>query len=327
MAEVKRIQLRGISRSPSDRLTEDGGVAESIDAYIDNTEVAAMPPGKSVTDEYLMNAGEEDIYHVFFHDVGDVKNCLYLRWTVTGSALVLAGNNKKIVHYFDNRVKELKSLGNTLIAMSDEKGQEFLLWQNGSYRYLGNQIPVPHLQVQTKPYPANDTFTRIPLLQNSTQHNIWTALDVDAWNTAAKNNNAQMSEVADSVWVEIQKKKTSYASRGYFTNPVLIRTAVKLRSGGYVHQSVPILVGAGEENFMTCEGEKIIKDTTTGAADNYLKVKLNNIFNATGYFADYQAEEWSDIVESVDVFMSEDICYPLLNARFSLARKTIHALF
>ena len=37
---VKRIQLRGISRNPSDRMTADGGCAESMNVHLDTDELA-----------------------------------------------------------------------------------------------------------------------------------------------------------------------------------------------------------------------------------------------------------------------------------------------
>ena len=40
MGKISRIQLRGISRTPSDRLTTDGGCAESLNVSLDNTELA-----------------------------------------------------------------------------------------------------------------------------------------------------------------------------------------------------------------------------------------------------------------------------------------------
>ena len=52
MAEIKRIQLRGISRAPSDRLTEDGGVAESLNIQIDNTEAAPIVQPKDVSEKW-----------------------------------------------------------------------------------------------------------------------------------------------------------------------------------------------------------------------------------------------------------------------------------
>ena len=45
---IKQIQLRGISRSPSDRMTEDGGCAESLNVQLEQQELAPMLTPKKV---------------------------------------------------------------------------------------------------------------------------------------------------------------------------------------------------------------------------------------------------------------------------------------
>lgn len=47
---IQKIQLRGISRSPSDRMTEDGGCAESFNVITDNAEIAPMPEPQDITE-------------------------------------------------------------------------------------------------------------------------------------------------------------------------------------------------------------------------------------------------------------------------------------
>lgn len=47
----KQIQLRGISRTPSDRMSADGGCAESLNVYLKDDELAPMPVLKNVTSE------------------------------------------------------------------------------------------------------------------------------------------------------------------------------------------------------------------------------------------------------------------------------------
>ena len=47
---IKAIQLRGISRTPSDRMTQDGGLAESLNLFVDDSETATMPTPEDVTE-------------------------------------------------------------------------------------------------------------------------------------------------------------------------------------------------------------------------------------------------------------------------------------
>lgn len=62
---VKRIQLRGISRTPSDRMIADGGVAESLNMFVDNTESApALRPMDITKQEGLPENSEYDILYI-----------------------------------------------------------------------------------------------------------------------------------------------------------------------------------------------------------------------------------------------------------------------
>ncbi len=63
---VKQIQLRGISRTPSDRMIADGGVAESLNVFIDNTESApALQPNDITAAEGLPTDKKYDV--LFIH--------------------------------------------------------------------------------------------------------------------------------------------------------------------------------------------------------------------------------------------------------------------
>lgn len=71
---IKRIQLRGISRTPSDRANEDGGCAESLNVQLDQGETAPVVPPVDVTedpscyDDYgLPPASERKVYDILYN--------------------------------------------------------------------------------------------------------------------------------------------------------------------------------------------------------------------------------------------------------------------
>ncbi len=75
---VKQIQLRGISRTPSDRMIADGGVAESLNVFIDNTESApALLPNDITAAEGLPTDKKYDV--LFIHKGNGYTNyiCQY----------------------------------------------------------------------------------------------------------------------------------------------------------------------------------------------------------------------------------------------------------
>ena len=56
---IKQIQLRGISRTPSDRMSEDGGLSESLNMYLDTAESAPAFVPKDVTEKQGLPADLE----------------------------------------------------------------------------------------------------------------------------------------------------------------------------------------------------------------------------------------------------------------------------
>ena len=59
---IKQLQLRGISRSPSDRQTPDGGCAESLNIHLEEGESAPTLPAKDVGNDFGLEDGETPIY-------------------------------------------------------------------------------------------------------------------------------------------------------------------------------------------------------------------------------------------------------------------------
>ena len=49
---IKKLQLRGISRTPSDRMTSDGGCAESLNVQLHAGEIAPMPKPEDATSRF-----------------------------------------------------------------------------------------------------------------------------------------------------------------------------------------------------------------------------------------------------------------------------------
>lgn len=75
---IKKIQLRGISRTPSDRMTEDGGMAESLNAHIEDSESAPTLPPVDVTEaEGLPTDKDYDILYI--HKTSTYKNYICSR--------------------------------------------------------------------------------------------------------------------------------------------------------------------------------------------------------------------------------------------------------
>ena len=73
MRKISRIQLRGISRTPSDRMTDDGGCAESLNVSLDNGEIAPVLMPEDVTS--VVGSGNTFVAKkVFIHKTSSYTN-------------------------------------------------------------------------------------------------------------------------------------------------------------------------------------------------------------------------------------------------------------
>ncbi len=104
---IKKIPLRGISRTPSDRMSADGGCAESLNVYLDENELAPMPELEDVTESLGLpedGAGKA----IYIHKTPEYAKyilqnndeiCMY--WTVPDGATVNEYGESSVTMYSD----------------------------------------------------------------------------------------------------------------------------------------------------------------------------------------------------------------------------------
>lgn len=319
MAEIKRIQLRGISRTPSDRLTDDGGCAESLNVQLDNTEVApAMHP--DVSDIGIPEGVSYDF--IFVHKTRYIKTYIVCDSTMIG--YYKDGTFSSIIELDGESVRDITSVGNTIIVATD-KGMKYILFSEGTYKYLGDSIPMPTVRFESAHYYNGDLNTpmgSISLYENADgpildsirglNEELWlqAADDIDAGKS--NKNTEEMLAVQQEVWAKINSKALDIKRDGAFVYPVLARYAVRLFDGSYVYQSVPVLLGAGHEKFARIRGHH----NWIEGGQSYATITMEFLCAYTSklYMTYFNVGSWTDIVKSVDVFLSTDICYPYSNA-------------
>lgn len=312
--EIKRIQLRGISRNPSDRLTEDGGVAESLNAQIDEREVApvlvpnlvdiGIPDGVSHERIFIHKVLKEEIYiAIDSNRVGYYRNKFYKEIFVPISPII-----------------DVTSVGNTLIFTTSE-GLEYVLFKDGEYKSLGSSIPRPHMRFECEQIDEN-IRAEIDVRSLTDISDIWKFRE-EAWDTATKdinsgiaNENASaVKKINDALWSEIKVKNAELRRDKILAFPRLIRYALRLFDGSYIYQSIPYLLGAGNESSFSASSKVTLydsgdKDTSTMTAT------LISAYKAKTYCGSVISPDWRDIVTSVDIFVSTEVCYPLVNSNF-----------
>lgn len=169
MGKIERINLRGISRSPSDRMLTDGGCAESLNVQLDHNEIVPMPEPKNVTDDVFSDYAEDvtGARALYIHKGTYYTNYIFacdeiVENSTNRSYAIYAnvnGNVSKIASFeYDpsevtvdqnNELASVTSVGNTLV-ISFNGEMRYVLFKYGQYKPLGERIPVPKVRFYMK---------------------------------------------------------------------------------------------------------------------------------------------------------------------------------
>lgn len=304
---IKQVQLRGISRTPSDRMTSDGGCSESLNIILDNTESAPAPVQRDITDSVFGSDVPCSIFHIH---------------KMTNATWYIGFESGKLYAYRDKEEGEgfysygdiaftgdpqIVSIGNTLIVYATNP--YYFLYKDDTYKFLGNSIPSPSIEVVTEPISVslggNDYYE-----------------SADIYGTGIRED---FDACAGKIWDAVTIKTGEYRKSGVFFAPFFLRYAVKLYDGSYINQSVPIMVGCGK----TVDWLQAWRDDnlTVEGSDVILNYKLTNLFSVKVRMLEEDFSSWSDIISSVDFFVSQPIYTPAFNSNIrgvADADKTTH---
>lgn len=330
----QRIQLRGISRTPSDRMSADGGVAESVNFRTDGSEFAPAAAARDVTASETGAAGE--IRPVYIHDTGTGHNHIGVLADDDGLFKVYACSDgvwgESPVVSLDNgeELTGVRSLGNILLLTTPARTL-YVLRSDAGYRYLGDSIPAPSVEFITEKVEQTDiTSTMGSLLGEGSDlakaASILYSQGVSDFNsmmerygTAAEytteSQSVAVTDIVNSVnagvWALISNRRASVRKDGVFIRPVLARYAVRLYEGTCLNASAPVLLGAGLADIpfhVTFEPASFPTPT-----DGTWTVKMRGCYRCRAVVS-FPDDGWKDIVQSVEIFLSTDVAYPPDNA-------------
>lgn len=304
MGQISRIQLRGISRNPSDRLNQDGGCAESLNVYLDQDESAPALMPLDVTEE-LGLPDDLQAEKVFIHKTASYANVVY----VAEGKLMHDG---KEVLALDGSVKDITSLGNVIIVATDSN-LHYVLYSvaDKTYTVQGSSVPLPTLLVTsrengavTESYELTKEYTTSQPDQSKMFGKDWNDVDKDG-----KNVNQYAANMAASLRTKFAEYE---AAQSAYTRPMVMRYAVKLHTGTLI-TSVPYLVGGAYVSGFKGIAAQYEWDEVYDDYDNLRnEEKINVTLTKGSYrpyvklldFTDEQIKSWKDTVQSIEVYMS-----------------------
>lgn len=299
----KDIRFIGYTAVPSDYECSDGELTQAYNLINEDGAYKSLLASK-----VLFNLGENHsvIYvhkattytHYIIIDTTNKK----LLWTIDGS------NFTDLYSIGDKELYQVVGVGNTLIALTDA-GMFYFLWKGDTpgYLFLGNDIP------------------ELPIsfgLQGEMQRTDEFTLEFDnlSWETKTKENGYSYSsynEFSD----ENKKKITSQVlakvnkfiadrstNKGKFIFPFLVRYAYRLYDGNLIRHSAPILMVCSTSCAPIVMWRHLYGKNGLNRAD----VRVVGMLHSLDYAVIKQSDidllkDWTDIVKSVDIFISKPI--------------------
>lgn len=336
---IKQIQLRGISRSPSDRMSEDGGCAESLNAYLDNTEVApALTPEDITTSLGLPDDLQAD--KVFIHKTPNFEKFIIVQDKQVGcikdgqlEVFLTVGATETIV--------SVMSFGNT-IGVTTESYTYWVLFKNGEYSVLGTQIPFPKFRLANYEVEGRD------LANEDSDIDVIRDFEVSDWKlnddsirvlsyNALKESFDTNEDIQDEdslsliteVWEKFTQAEAINREKGVFNHQIHAILSVKLIDGSELI-STPILLSAGFNQPLSIDYTNIVEEYYEAGGDGEnsyvtnettystsLKCKLRTAFKLFLQINEDESffESWRDVIDSINIYISPRIAANIPKAR------------
>ena len=333
MGQISRIQLRGISRNPSDRLNEDGGCAESLNVYLDQDESAPALKPIDVTEE-LGLPDDLQAEKVFIHKTASYRNVLaYASGKVVAC---IGGKAEDVLDMGEAQDVTFAGVGNTVLV-SSANGVHYLLYNEGAYKILGTKIPFPAVKFVAKYCDEVSLYERrqtsysieggttvgdegnVWLSHGEYTQKIWNKLNAETEDDPEKYEGTQkVNEVCKELVQAVRKEADE---NEIFVDHVFVRYAVTLYDDTVI-SSVPYLMAGGYEEpfFIRYKKDAYKRYMTLGdgqyapevevykdANDESVICKANYPYRIHATMLDDPSvfDDWKDLIKSIDIYISE----------------------
>ena len=299
----KEIKYNGLSTVPPDNTCQDGDSAMLLNLV---PEDGALKPVSAPKVVFNLSENHSVIYvhkattytHYIIIDTANKK----LLWTIDGSKFI------DLYSIGDKELYQVVGVGNTLIALTNE-GMFYFLWKGDTsgYLFLGNDIP------------------ELPIsfgLQGEMQRTDEFTLEFDnlSWETKIKEGGS--SYVSYNEFTDENKKKITSqvlakvnkfiadrsTNKGKFIFPFLVRYAYRLYDGNLIRHSAPVLMVCSTSCAPIVMWRHLYGKNGLNRAD----VRVVGMLHSLDYAVIKQSDidllkDWTDIVKSVDIFVSKPI--------------------
>lgn len=298
---IKDIKYNGYTAQPSDYECSDGQLAASLNLISEDSQLKPL-----LLPALQFELPNEKVV-VFIHKTNVFKHYIVLDISTNETFFTDGDTGKEqflqqLYSFTDSaEIYGFNAIGNTLITFTSE-GMHYFLWKSSSkgYLYLGKQLPeLPisfGLQASIKKV---DDFT----------------IDYDGiaqedWGKTEFTDNNK-NRVTEQVMAKVNKFISEESvNKGMFIFPFFVRYAYRLFDGSLSKHSAPILMNCCNALTPVCKASPVTKSGNWNQAVIRIYAAIHELDMAVIEQSFINTiRNWSDIITSVDVFISTPIYY------------------
>ena len=216
-----------------------------------------------------------------------------------------------LINFYNSNqtVYNVNSVGNTLLILCED-GIHYFLWKDNSYTHLGTHLPELPISFGLRGSVVNSsefTVTKDDVAYSVRPQNVgdeYIFPDTQSYQIANINN------MTDAVMAKINKFVADEATNsGKFIFPFFVRYAYRLYDGSLVMHSSPILMIPSTRALQAGITDYIHEERVEVEVIYGVKTKISALvcqldFSCLNSTSRAAINDWSDIVKSVDIFIS-----------------------
>ncbi|MBP3511155.1 MAG: hypothetical protein J6K19_03840 [Prevotella sp.] len=294
---IKDIKYNGYTAQPSDYESPDGQLAASINLISEDSQL------KPILQPRPISIGLTPMQKVtYIHETSAYRHYIILEgkilsWLDGASLGDSTPAPATLATFTDLDIHQISAIGNTLVILCSD-GIHYFLWKadKNAYTNLGSAMPECSL-----------SFGLRGEMKRTDEFDISFSIHKD--NIYSEFDDEQKTAITDQVLAKINKFIAEESTRkGKFIFPFFVRYAYRLYDGSLTRHSAPILMICSSENtprvfWFNLSGDD---DTTYTHAKLRVVAPVHNLDYAL--MSDLSnLKRWSDIIKSVDIFVSAPI--------------------
>lgn len=313
---IQDIKYAGYSAVPSDYDCADGELAMALGVVPEN---GALKPVMSPETVLVLEDGQQVVY---IHTTSAFRHYIVYDTTAGTLSYTDGDGTLHLIIYFPRSIHGFTTVGNTLIALTDD-GMYYFIWKGNTqgYLYLGNSYPECPL-----------SFGLRGIMQKSEEFRTGISFPSDGPRfpyDLTEFNNTEGTGLTDTVLAKVNKFiADNSTNNGRFLYPFFVRYAYRLYDGSLTMHSAPILM-VPDTSVTPRVIQRYVETYLDGTAGTRACLERSAIVTGLFHSLDYAVlgdtadlmQNWGDIIKSVDIFVSLPIYTYDQNGTCRWARK------